>query len=517
MSTDTVNYGFKKDNEDEFYNVNVVNANLDKIDTEMKRIEDTIPTVSPTDSVKWLGTVAGTANALTVTHAAITSYSDGLGVSFATNANSSAATTLNINSLGAIPIKKANGTVVTNLKVGGVYTIRYRAGAFILQGEGGAGNAQPSDVRKDKTFTNDNGEQVGTLVAYGVNEQVPIDKLQCDLLNAPIVQVFGDMTDVNSFYRPQSIYYDFNNMQYHAIGSGGYKKFSTAGALMGSLPLIATSFVFAFDAEHGFIYLMYSSTTVAKVNVATQAVIWETPQYSGLNSASVAHVPNNQGVAIAVSATNTFQCTGYNKDGQQKWRLNYNAHLGAHRAMCADKAGDIYLAAQNTDTNVTSLYKISGATGGVMLVPVTIYTGYYTAHRMMIDETNSRLVILFSDGNVRSYRTSDLAIVFTMPNPKLASSGMALDLDNKGNVYVGVRGGDVNLYGNVTPGVVKFTPTLSYMWRMGNTIMNYPNDISIALDKNPAIEYPDIIVALPKSSTYVTNTVRYKQTLTVKS
>lgn len=40
MSTDTVNYGFKKDNEDEFYNVNVVNANLDKIDTEMKRIED---------------------------------------------------------------------------------------------------------------------------------------------------------------------------------------------------------------------------------------------------------------------------------------------------------------------------------------------------------------------------------------------------------------------------------------------------------------------------------------------
>ncbi|UZN00568.1 hypothetical protein OL548_14180 [Lysinibacillus sp. MHQ-1] len=137
MSTDTVNYGFKKDNEDEFYNVNVVNANLDKIDTEMKRIEDTIPTVSPTDSVKWLGTVAGTANALTVTHAAITSYSDGLGVSFATNANSSAATTLNINSLGAIPIKKANGTVVTNLKVGGVYTLRYRGSAFILQGEGG--------------------------------------------------------------------------------------------------------------------------------------------------------------------------------------------------------------------------------------------------------------------------------------------------------------------------------------------------------------------------------------------
>jgi len=135
MSTDTANYGFKKDNEDEFYNVNVVNANLDKIDTEMKRIEDTIPTVSPTDSVKWLGVVAGTANALTATHAVITNYSDGLGVSFAANTNSSAATTLNINSLSAIPIKNSNGIAVSNLKANGVYTVRYRAGAFILQGE----------------------------------------------------------------------------------------------------------------------------------------------------------------------------------------------------------------------------------------------------------------------------------------------------------------------------------------------------------------------------------------------
>ncbi len=40
MPTETANYGFTKDNEDEFYNVNVVNTNLDKIDTEMKRIED---------------------------------------------------------------------------------------------------------------------------------------------------------------------------------------------------------------------------------------------------------------------------------------------------------------------------------------------------------------------------------------------------------------------------------------------------------------------------------------------
>ncbi|MED3803677.1 hypothetical protein P4562_17270 [Lysinibacillus xylanilyticus] len=39
MSTQTKNYGFTKDNENDFYNVNTVNNNLDKIDTEMKRIE----------------------------------------------------------------------------------------------------------------------------------------------------------------------------------------------------------------------------------------------------------------------------------------------------------------------------------------------------------------------------------------------------------------------------------------------------------------------------------------------
>jgi len=341
---------------------------------------------------------------------------------------------------------------------------------------------------------------------------MPIDKLQCDLVNATVTVVLGDLIDVNTFYPAQSIHYDYKNLQYHAIGLGGYKKFSWAGGLMGSLPLAATSYVFAFDAEHGFIYLMSSDTKVAKVNAATQTVIWETPQYSGLNAASAAHVPNNQGVAIAVSATNTFQCTGYNKDGQQKWRLNYNAHLGVHRAMCADRAGDIYLAAQNTETNVTSLYKISGATGAVMVVPVSIYTGYYSAHRMMVDETNGLLVILFSDGSIRSYRTYDLGIVHSRSDTTLSSGGVALDMDKKGNVYIGVRGGNVNLYLSVTPGLVKFSPTLSYMWRMGNTLTNYPNDISIALDKNPDKEYPDFVIALPKAST-----LRYKQTITVKS
>ncbi|MFY2307634.1 hypothetical protein ACOSZE_09230 [Lysinibacillus fusiformis] len=119
--------------------------------------------IAEVSHIKWIETVGGTANALTATDTEITSYKNGLAVSFPATSNSTAAVTLNINGLGAIPIKKANGTAFSNAKANGVYTVRYRAGAFILQGEGGSGNAQPSEVLSGKTFTNDNGEQTGIM------------------------------------------------------------------------------------------------------------------------------------------------------------------------------------------------------------------------------------------------------------------------------------------------------------------------------------------------------------------
>ncbi|MGE6603938.1 hypothetical protein ACQKEY_19810 [Lysinibacillus fusiformis] len=84
---------------------------------------------------KWIETVGGTANTLTATIEGLTSYKNGLGVSFPAKSNSTAAMSLNINGLGAIPIKKANGTPFSNGIANGVYTVRYRDGAFILQGE----------------------------------------------------------------------------------------------------------------------------------------------------------------------------------------------------------------------------------------------------------------------------------------------------------------------------------------------------------------------------------------------
>jgi hypothetical protein len=89
-------------------------------------------------------TTTNISNAYGVTlNPAPTSYVKGMGVVITVNADSTAATTLNVNGLGAKKILKANGNAVTNLKTNGVYTVRYNpaadsgAGDFILQGEGG--------------------------------------------------------------------------------------------------------------------------------------------------------------------------------------------------------------------------------------------------------------------------------------------------------------------------------------------------------------------------------------------
>lgn len=119
---------------------------------------------------------SGSANAYTVTlNPAPTAYVDGMAVSVKINVDSTGPSTLNVNGLGAKPLKKANGSDATNLKTNGVYTFRYNAstGNFILQGEGGSGNAQPSDVLSGKTFMNDIGEQVGTMPNRGAYNITP--------------------------------------------------------------------------------------------------------------------------------------------------------------------------------------------------------------------------------------------------------------------------------------------------------------------------------------------------------
>ncbi|MED1784227.1 hypothetical protein P4V43_20610 [Brevibacillus fortis] len=117
------------------------------------------------------GVTTGTANAYVISFSPQPSaYADGIEVVLKLHADSKAgASTINVNNLGAKPLKKANGNDATNLKANGIYTFRYNAttGNFILQGEGGTGNAIPSDVLVGKTFSNDVGEQTGTMPNHG--------------------------------------------------------------------------------------------------------------------------------------------------------------------------------------------------------------------------------------------------------------------------------------------------------------------------------------------------------------
>ena len=54
-----------------------------------------------------------------------------------------------------------------------LYHIGYNGINFILLGKGGSGNALPQDVLKDKTFTNDDGPQTGTMKNNGTQVFTP--------------------------------------------------------------------------------------------------------------------------------------------------------------------------------------------------------------------------------------------------------------------------------------------------------------------------------------------------------
>lgn len=66
-----------------------------------------------------------------------TAYVNAMGLIITVNVDSTGPVTINVNGLGAIPVKKADGSSMKSFKKDGVYTLRYSNSAFIAQGEGG--------------------------------------------------------------------------------------------------------------------------------------------------------------------------------------------------------------------------------------------------------------------------------------------------------------------------------------------------------------------------------------------
>lgn len=91
--------------------------------------------------------------------------------------DSTGACTININGLGAKAILKANGNAVTNLKANSIYTMRYNGTNFILQGEGGSGNATAADILAGKTASTDAGDLIGTMPNNtGTNKELSLNE-----------------------------------------------------------------------------------------------------------------------------------------------------------------------------------------------------------------------------------------------------------------------------------------------------------------------------------------------------
>lgn len=121
------------------------------------------------------GVATGT-NALVMTDSKVTQYVDGMLVAFKNTTASTAATTLNINNLGAKAILKANGTAVNNLKTNAIYQLRYNDVNFILLGEGGEyGNVTANDVVAGKTFGTENGLQTGSATVASLGGIISSD------------------------------------------------------------------------------------------------------------------------------------------------------------------------------------------------------------------------------------------------------------------------------------------------------------------------------------------------------
>lgn len=162
----------------------------------------------------------GTANTYAISTPVISTLIAGMAISVKINIDSTGASTLNWNGKGAKGIKKSDGTdITTNLKSTGIYTLRYDGTNFVLQGEGGSGNATSSDLLPGKTASSDVGDLVGTYsnIKSIQRGKVTVDAIQKNVTITPV--------DVN-----KSLLLISTN--YRSTNSGVDPRVSTATAIL---------------------------------------------------------------------------------------------------------------------------------------------------------------------------------------------------------------------------------------------------------------------------------------------
>ena len=117
-----------------------------------------------TDRIYYCGVTNGI-NTYTVINSKITTITEGTTVRIKIGSSSTGASTLNINSLGAIPIIDSIGNPIglNGLKSGLPYQLCYNGTSFVVLGKGSGGSALPSQIVLGKTATVDSGLITGTM------------------------------------------------------------------------------------------------------------------------------------------------------------------------------------------------------------------------------------------------------------------------------------------------------------------------------------------------------------------
>ncbi|MDU4846126.1 hypothetical protein [Clostridium sp.] len=139
-----------------------INKNIDTLIANLYKLsEGAVYPVNASGTNDYTGIITG-----------LKEYKEPLALAVKIPNDSTGACTININGLGAKAILKANGNAVTNLKANSIYTMRYNGTNFILQGEGGSGNATASDILAGKTASTDAGDIVGTMPNRGSLDKV---------------------------------------------------------------------------------------------------------------------------------------------------------------------------------------------------------------------------------------------------------------------------------------------------------------------------------------------------------
>ncbi|RCX13273.1 hypothetical protein DFR58_11891 [Anaerobacterium chartisolvens] len=173
MATYTTNLNLEKPDENDNFRRQVINENMNKIDAAVAAKADKSQIQGMlADYVRQPGyaEATGSANAyLASLNPAPAEYASGMGIAVKINVINTGASTINVDGLGAKSILDSKGNAMTagKLKSGSIYSLKYNGINFILQGEGGGGTAGAGDVLGGKTFTNDVGDQTGTMVNRG--------------------------------------------------------------------------------------------------------------------------------------------------------------------------------------------------------------------------------------------------------------------------------------------------------------------------------------------------------------